>query len=357
MKLFTCTNCNNPVYFENTYCVNCSASLGFVAEKLQPVALVVENSGLYSFTEKNKKTLYKYCNNYQYNVCNWLVPEDNLTGFCIACELNRTIPDLDTPEFKQRWQTIEFAKHRLIYQLLRMGLPVINKLQNEKTGLVFDFKTGETSGETEPVLTGHDNGVITINISEADDIEREMARKQMNEVYRTVLGHFRHEIAHYYWNRLIHNTGKLQLFRNVFGDDTIDYESALQKHYNEGYSVNWNQNYISAYATAHPWEDWAETWAHYMHIMDTLETAYSYGISIHPLVTESKRLHANIDSDPYCINDFEMIFQKWLPLLFAMNSLNRSMGLKDIYPFVISQAVKEKMKFIHNIVRNSAAQS
>jgi hypothetical protein len=357
MKLFTCTNCNHPVYFENTYCVNCSASLGFVAQKLQPVGLTVENNGLYSFTEKNKKTVYKYCNNYQYNVCNWLVPADNVTGFCIACELNRTIPDLDKPEFKQRWQTIEFAKHRLMYQLLRMKLPVINKLQNEQTGLVFDFKANEPSDDNERVLTGHDNGVITINISEADDIEREMARKQMDEVYRTVLGHFRHEIGHYYWDRLIDNTNNLQPFRNIFGDDTIDYESALQKHYNEGYPANWNQNYISAYATAHPWEDWAETWAHYMHIIDTLETAYSYGMSIHPLADESKKLHAEINNDPYSINDFEMIFQTWLPLTFAMNSLNRSMGLKDIYPFVISQIVKEKMKFIHNVVRKSAVQS
>src|SRR5262249_19955298 len=158
------------------------------------------------------------------------------------------------------------AKHRLAYQLLRMKLPVISKLQNEQTGLVFDFKANGSSHDSERVMTGHDNGVITINIQEADDIEREMARRQMDEVYRTLLGHFRHEIGHYYWDRLIANTSNLEKCKSLFGDDTLDYSKALQKHYNEGTPPNWNQNYISMYATTHPWEDWAETWAHYMHI-------------------------------------------------------------------------------------------
>ncbi|MBG9377382.1 putative zinc-binding peptidase [Panacibacter sp. DH6] len=355
MKLFKCTNCNQPVYFENTFCNNCNAPLGFVAEKLQPVALTVENNGLLSFTHKRKKMVFRYCNNHQHNVCNWLVPADSLTGFCTACELNRTIPDITQPQLQERWRTIEVAKHRLVYQLLSMKLPVYNKLVNDATGLVFDFKADESTNDNERVMTGHDNGVITLNIAEADDIEREMARKQMDEIYRTVLGHFRHEIGHYYWDRLIANTSHLQTFRTLFGDDTLDYGEALQQHYNEGAPANWNEHYISAYATMHPWEDWAETWAHYMHIIDTLETAYSFGMSVHPLVAESRKLHTEIKKDPYSIEDFDTIIQTWLPLTFAMNSLNRSMGLKDIYPFVITQSVKEKMRFIHRVVRENAA--
>jgi hypothetical protein len=355
MKLFTCTNCNHPVYFENTFCINCNASLGFVAEILQPVALTAENNGTNTFKEKGKNTLYKYCNNYQYGVCNWLVAADDETGFCCACALNRTIPDLSKPEYTERWRIIEIAKHRLVYQLLSMKLPLVTKQQNEQTGLVFDFKANETSDKNEKVMTGHDNGVITINIAEADDIAREMARKQMDEVYRTLLGHFRHEIGHYYWDRLIDNTNNLEMFRNIFGDDTIDYGEALKKHYQEGSPANWNESYISVYATAHPWEDWAETWAHYMHIFDTLETAYSFGLSVRPLVAESEKLHAEIKKDPYAIKDFETIFRMWIPLTFAMNSLNRSMGLNDIYPFVISEPVKEKMKFIHSVVLNAAS--
>lgn len=350
MKLFTCTNCNYPVYFENTFCVHCNASLGFDAHILQPVALAVENNGLFSIIKRKKKTFYKYCSNYQYGVCSWLVPAGNVSEFCKACSLNRTIPDLGNPEYLNRWHAIEIAKHRLVYQLLRMKLPVVSKNQDEQTGLIFDFKANESSDDSERVLTGHDNGVITINIEEADDIVREMARKQMDEVYRTLLGHFRHEIGHYYWDRLIDNTPDLEKCRIVFGDDSVDYGEALQKHYNEGTPANWNEQFISMYATTHPWEDWAETWAHYLHIIDTLETAYSFGLSVKPLVPASQQLNAEIKTDPYAIKDFDTIFQMWIPLTFAMSSLNRSMGLKDSYPFVISEPVKQKMKFIHEIV-------
>lgn len=354
MQLFKCTNCDHPVYFENTYCVHCNASLGFVAEILQPAALTAENSGLYSTKENGNKKLYKYCSNHQYGVCNWLVPAESGYLFCKACELNRTIPDLSKTLYVERWQKIENAKHRLIYQLLRMNLPVTSKAQDEYSGLAFDFMADEITHHNERVMTGHDNGVITINIAEADDIEREMARKHMYEAYRTVLGHFRHEIGHYYWDRLIDNTDRLYSFRNFFGDETIDYETALKKYYAEGIPVNWNEYYISAYASMHPWEDWAETWAHYMHIIDTLETAYSFGLSVNPLVAETKRLHANITRDPYGVEDFEVIMEWWLPLTLAVNSLNRSMGLGDIYPFVITAAVKEKMKFIHELVINTS---
>jgi len=354
MKLFTCTNCNYPVYFENTFCIHCNASLGFDTEMLQPVALTVENDGLFFIAGRKKKKLYKYCSNYQYGVCNWLLTADDTSLFCKACSINRTIPDLGNPEYVNRWSAIELAKHRLVYQLLRMKLPVISKGQNEQTGLAFDFKANESNKDSDKILTGHDNGVITINIDEADDIEREMARRQMDEVYRTLLGHFRHEIGHYYWDRLINNTSNLEKYRSVFGDDTVDYAEALQKHYKEGAPVNWNENYISMYATAHPWEDWAETWAHYMHIIDTLETAYSFGMSVNPMVPASQKLSVEIKKDPYVIGDFETIFQLWIPLTFAMNSLNRSMGLKDIYPFIISAPVKQKMKFIHELVLNGS---
>jgi len=355
MKLFSCTNCNYPVYFENIFCIHCNASLGFDAVSLQPVAIISENNGLYSTIKRKDKTLYKYCNNYQYGVCNWLIPADDASGFCIACSLNRTIPDLSRTEYMERWKAIEIAKHRLVYQLLRMKLPVVPKQQDEQIGLVFDFKANELNNKKERILTGHDNGVITLNIEEADDVEREMARRQMDEVYRTLLGHFRHEVGHYYWDRLIDNTSNLEKFRNLFGDDTIDYNEALQKHYKEGAPLNWNEHYISMYATTHPWEDWAETWAHYLHIIDTLETAYSFGLSINPIIAASQKMHTEIKKDPYAIKDFNTIFQMWIPLTFAMNSLNRSMGLKDIYPFVISEPVKQKMKFIHEVVLNALA--
>lgn len=352
MKLFKCTNCAQPVYFENTSCGNCSSQIGFVAETLHPLAVTVENNGILSSTDKKNKIKYRYCENHKYDACNWLVPAESNLIFCRACDLNRTIPDLTIPQFVERWKKIETAKHRLIYGLLRMKLPVVSKAKNEQQGIAFDFM----ADTKDKVFTGHDEGIITINIAEADDIEREMARRSMDEVYRTVLGHFRHEIGHYYWNRLIRDTPYIDKFRALFGDDREDYTTALNRHYSEGSSANWNENYISAYASTHAWEDWAETWAHYMHIIDTLETAYSFGLSVDPRAADhDAEFSAEIKTDPYLNKDFDAIFKLWLPITFALNSLNRSMGLTDIYPFVITNPVKEKLKFIHSVI-NEAAQ-
>jgi hypothetical protein len=234
-----------------------------------------------------------------------------------------------------------------------MKLPLKSKTEDETNGLAFDFIADNGTIENQKVLTGHQNGLITINIAEADDLERETAKKMMKEVYRTLLGHFRHEIAHYYWDVLIAPyPDKLQQCRNVFGDDSIDYAEALKAHYEKGNPPDWNLNYISAYASTHPWEDWAETWAHYMHIIDTLETAYSFGIKID--IASSSKVKADIKKDPYQAENFDSLINLWLPLTFAMNSLNRSMGLNDLYPFLITPPVKEKMKFIHEVVLNAA---
>ena len=352
MKLFKCTNCAQPVYFENTFCLQCNSSLGFVADLLQPYALQVEKNNHFSLIGRKSDTLYRYCANFQNHVCNWIIPQFNPSNFCKACDLNRTIPNITNPDYANKWSKIEVAKHRLIYQLLRLKLPFANKLQDAETGIVFDFMADENSLEGR-ILTGHDNGNITINIAEADDIEREMARKSMNEVYRSLLGHFRHEIGHYYFDRLIGQSENLQRFRQLFGDESADYSAALNNYYNQGPQPNWSRNYISAYASAHPWEDWAETWAHYLHIVDTLETAYAFGLSLDPLVAKATNNYsADITHDPYKVRNFDTIFKQWLPLTFALNSLNRSMGLQDTYPFFITDAVRQKMKFIHWVVRN-----
>jgi len=342
MQLFKCTNCSQPIYFENIFCGNCGCSLGFLTESMHPVALFPGDP-------------YQYCANHDQDACNWLIPINNHSPFCRACELNRTIPDLSNRDYVQRWKKLEIAKHRLVYSLLQMELLVISKAVDDGKGLAFDFIADISSDIDKRILTGYSKGLITINIAEADDIERELARRNMHEVYRTLLGHFRHEIGHYYWERLIDGTDKINMFRQLFGDERNDYEEALKQYYQTGPPSNWNEYFISAYSSSHPWEDWAETWAHYMHIVDTLETAYSFGLSVDPLIAHSiKDLKADIKSDPYNTRDFETIIRYWLPLTFAMNSLNRSMGLGDIYPFVISAPVKEKMKFIHKLIRSQS---
>jgi len=357
MKLFKCEHCGHPVYFQNYFCVQCHASLGFNPQQMELIALEQDaGNNILFYTKKRKDRApvhrYKFCINKQFNVCNWLLPFESELQYCIACNLNRTIPDLGQADHWEKSARIEMAKHRLIYSLLRLRLPVISKFQDEINGLAFDFKA-ENKWGNERLLTGHDSGVITLNIDEADDAIREMARNQMDEVYRTLLGHFRHEIGHYYWDQLIKNSNRLQAFRQLFGDESIDYGHALQTHYNNIASDKWTEHYISSYAGAHPWEDWAETWAHYLHIVDTLETAFSFGIKIKPGVTKRENvMSARLNIDPYTAKSFNKIIGRWIPLSFVMNSLNRSMGIKDSYPFVITEAVKKKLNFIHETIRS-----
>ncbi len=359
MKLFNCDQCGQPVFFENYFCVHCNAALGFEAGRMDLIALEPVGDDLYRQVQKEgssekNSSVFKYCSNKQYNVCNWIIPPENNAGFCIACDLNRTIPDLSQPDHWLKWQQIEVAKHRLVYTLLRLHLPVVSKFQDEENGIAFDFKADENTWSGERLLTGHDHGLITLNIIEADDAVREMARKQMDEVYRTVLGHFRHEIGHYYWDRLISNTNKLAAFRALFGDETFDYGEALKIHYAKEPSDTWRENFISAYASSHPWEDWAETWAHYLHMVDSLETAYAFGMSVKPKVAQPENeMSAKLNIDPYTARNFENIIDRWFPLTFAMNSLNRSMGLKDPYPFVINEAVRQKLLFIHETIKSN----
>ena len=202
-------------------------------------------------------------------------------------------------------------------------------------------------------MTGHDNGVITVALTEADDAEREKLRAEMGEPYRTLLGHFRHEVGHHYWDVLVRDGGQLEACRAMFGDDSQDYGEALKRHYAEGAPANWPENFISAYATSHPWEDFAETWAHYLHIVDTLETASAYGLRIDPRAGQDGRARSQDRFRPPCRPDIEAIIDAWMPLTFAMNSLNRSMGLADAYPFVISPAVIKKLGFIHQLVHRT----
>lgn len=356
MKLFKCSNCGQAVYFENIYCQHCHSSLGFETGELKLYALKPENNKKYRLINGTRTdTQYSYCQNHRYNVCNWLVPAGSNSPFCVACDLNRTIPYLGQKEDYDKWYRVETAKRRLIHSLLRFGLDVKSKNADPFGGIMFDFLADRNQNSGNRIMTGHDNGLITINIAEADDIYREMSRNQMNEVYRTLLGHFRHEIGHYYWDLLIGRTNKLNDFRALFGDERADYGFALQQYYSNNTSRIWKKQFISKYASAHPWEDWAESWAHYMHIVDTLETADSFGLNVRPKVAKPDDDMSTSFVDPYTVKNFDDIIDMWLPLTFAMNSLNRSMGLRDLYPFVISKTIKEKLRFIHQVVRDAGS--
>ena len=343
MKLYTCTNCHNTLYFENSTCLNCNHAVGFEAAKFDLLALDINQNAYSPVNDKNES--YRFCSNAMYGTCNWLIPITQTSDFCIACSLNRVIPELSIDKNRQKWARIEIAKHRLIYSLLRLGLPVSAKVNStDINGIAFDFMADISA--TEKVMTGHDNGVISLNIEEADEGERVRHKLNLGEKYRTLLGHFRHEIGHYYWDVLIKDGPHLEKFRQLFGNDEKDYSEALEIYYKTETPANWNDTFISSYATSHPWEDWAETWAHYMHLMDTLETAWSFGIGI-----QNKGMETAINKDPYTIADFNTVINKWFPLTFAVNNLNRSMGEEDLYPFIISSPVVEKLQFIHEVCR------
>jgi len=343
MKLFECQNCGQPLYFENMSCESCGLRLGYLPER-GTVSAVKEADGLWQALAEPEKR-YRLCANAEHEVCNWLVPFDQDETFCTACRHNRTIPDLSGPENLAHWRKLETAKRRLFYTLLRLRLPLTTR-PDDPNGLAFDFlSTPVGAAEGEPILTGHAPGVITLTIAEADAPARERQRKSMGEPYRTLLGHFRHEIAHYYWDHLVADKPALAEFRRLFGDEREDYVAALQRHYANGPAPDWPELYVTAYASAHPWEDFAETWAHYFHMVDTLETAAAFGLRLRPKVEAD--LTAVIDFDPH-VAEMDRIIDAWLPLTFAVNSINRSMGQPDLYPFVPAAAVIWKLAFIHD---------
>jgi hypothetical protein len=350
MKLFSCQGCGELLYFENVRCENCGRALGYLTDLNEISALDPLEEGGWGVLAAPQKA-YKFCRNYDAGMCNWMVPADDEVGFCAACRHNRVVPDLSVPGHDVLWRKTETAKHRLFYSLLRLGLPLENRADDPEHGLAFDFLADPPETHASEVMTGHDNGLITLALKEADDATREKVRSEMGEPYRTLLGHFRHEIGHYFWDRLVATQPRwLEAFRVLFGDDRQDYGEALKKHYDEGAPPNWQDNFISMYAATHPWEDFAETWAHYMHIVDTLETAGAFGLKVKPRRANGA-LAAAIDFDPYKTARTDRLIDAWLPIEFATNNLNRSMGLTDLYPFLLSPKVIEKLSFIHSLTR------
>ncbi|WP_375451433.1 putative zinc-binding metallopeptidase [uncultured Devosia sp.] len=352
MKLFACDHCGNTVYFENAHCERCGHQLGYLPGRNALVSLV-ENAGLWS-TPVFPAESYVFCANARFGACNWLLPADpGADVYCAACCHNETIPAFDAPANLGRWQIIERAKKRLFYSLLRLALPLQTRNEDPVHGLSFRF-LADLPIETQKVLTGHEDGIITIALAEADDAEREARRTAMGEPYRTLLGHFRHEIGHHYWDLLVANGPALERFRTLFGDETRDYGAALQTYYANGAPNDWQQSHISAYATAHPWEDFAEIWAHYLHITDTAEMAADFGLRARPRVDDNGSHTVRLDFDPYGQGTIENLADHWVPLASLLNNLNRTMGLPDAYPFILNPMVIEKLGFVHDLVHSKA---
>lgn len=356
MISFLC-QCGNKLYFENSHCLACGRKVGYLPD----ISLLSSLEHL----EGNRYTAlvnglnYRTCTNYHtYEICNWMIPDSETGELCQSCRLTETIPNLSEPGNIKLWYRVEKAKRRLLYSLNQLGLPTNGRNINPESGLSFRFMADspmydEFSDEVlsdELVMTGHHHGTITINLAEADPSAREDIKERMNELYRTLLGHFRHESGHYYWDKLIRDTRWLAEFRDIFGSETLDYATALKKYYAEGPSPGWHLHWVSAYASVHPWEDFAETWAHYLHMVDSLETARNYGFTARRQDHSEPRTFVHFDVAYLAKNEIGELVQEWMQIADALNAMNRSMGLADAYPFVISEEVTKKMELIHRIV-------
>jgi hypothetical protein len=355
--------CGQAVFFRNSVCLACGAELGF-----DPEALTLRSRqpgpppGPWQAADAaaaNGPPLQR-CANFGPAGCNWLLPPGEAgarEGLCRACRLNHTIPDLDEGNNALLWSRIEGAKRRLVSQLLALGLPVRSKVSEDtEHGVMFDFLRAAPGAPR--VVTGHAHGLITLDVEEADDGARERLRTSLREPHRTLLGHLRHEIGHYYWDRLVAGSGWLAPFRARFGDERQDYEESLGRYYRQGPAADWPQRCVSAYASAHPWEDWAETWANHLHMVDTLDTALSFGleggdveIEIEPYGNDA----LDAPGDPGAPR-FLGLVNAWLQITALMNELSRSMGQPDLYPFVLSHHAVAKLHFVHRVVNATAAQ-
>jgi hypothetical protein len=352
VRIFHCDHCDNLVFFENSECLNCGNKLGYLPDLGFMASLHPAGAELWATPARQAKgKTYRLCRNYHdLNLCNWTVPVDDPNPLCTSCRLTRTIPDLSRPENRSRWHRLELAKRRLLYTLYCLGLSVTDQGKSHQVGLTFDFLADLEAGGPATVLTGHKAGVITLNVAEADDVEREKRRTQMHEPYRTILGHFRHETGHYYWDLLVQDGPRLDAFRQAFGDERANYAEALQRHYQSGPPRDWQQRFVSAYASAHPWEDWAESWAHYLHMTDTLETAMASGLALRPKRSNEPGLNPNLDLVGCQPESFADMINRWFPLTFVLNNLNRGMGMPDAYPFVLSSPAIDKLRFIHQVI-------
>ncbi len=344
MRAFACHNCGQQVFFENDRCLNCDSELGFEWPRRSLLTLEPGGDGLVPLPGQGPDQPLHRCENAEIAGCNWLVEEPG--RLCFSCALTRTRPADTDGDGLAAFRVAEAAKRRLLFELGELGLPIEPRDGHHE--LAFDL----LSSAIEPVTTGHADGIVTLDLAESDDAHRIAMREQMEEPYRTVLGHLRHEIGHYYYPVLAPGGGELARARELFGDERADYAAALDRHYAQGPPADWQSDYVSAYATMHPAEDWAETFAHYLHIRDTLQTAAAHGVRVDGPRAPAAELSAVPEAVPR--GDFEQLIDEWLPLTYALNAINRSMGRSDLYPFVLSPPVIAKLGFVDDLVRGPA---
>lgn len=327
MKAFSCRVCGNALYFENSLCVSCGTALGYSRNEHEIVP--VDEDGRYVDREG---LVWHVCANLNLSGCTWLATVER--GQCFSCDLTRTRPADDDLEGLSQYPVAEAAKRRLVVELDARGLPITTRDEDPEQGLCFDM----LSSVEESVVIGHADGVITIDLAEGDDAHRVKVQSELDEPYRTMLGHLRHEVGHYFESVLVRGEERMDACRELFGDESKDYQAEIDRHYSEGPPEDWQESYISTYATMHPFEDFAETFAHWMHISDTVETARAYGLT-------------TVDPSAFTLFS-DLVTGVWIPLSTALNQINRAMGADDLYPFVIPPPVLDKLDFVAALARD-----
>jgi hypothetical protein len=329
VKAFRCRVCDNPLHFENSLCVSCGNNLGF--SRQERAIVPVDENGRYVDASG---LVWHVCRNLNLHGCTWLATLED--GQCFSCDLTRTRPSDEDLVGLENYPAAERAKRHLVAELDTLGFRVVGKDPetggDPDNGLAFDL----LSSVAENVVIGHEDGVITIDLAESDAAYREQVKQKLAEPYRTMLGHFRHEVGHYYEWQLVRGYDLMNRCRELFGDESKDYQAEIDRHYREGPPEGWEASFISTYATMHPFEDFAETWAHYLHICDTIETASEYGLTAVAPVSVFSSFR-------------DVVTGIWVPLAIALNMINRSMGKEDLYPFVIPGPVLEKLDFVASL--------
>src|SRR5436305_5405640 len=160
MKVFRCDHCRHSLFFENVRCVSCGHTLAFLPDLGVVASLDAAGNDLWtSPLGRTGGRPYRLCRNYPWeNNCNWAVAADDPNPFCRSCRLTRVIPDLSRVGNRAAWYRIEVAKRRLVYTLLMLKLPVLNKVDDPQHGLTFEFKADPDDPNEPRVLTGHAGG-------------------------------------------------------------------------------------------------------------------------------------------------------------------------------------------------------
>ncbi|MDZ4852736.1 MAG: putative zinc-binding metallopeptidase [Pirellulaceae bacterium] len=324
MRTFKCI-CGNKLFFDNTRCIGCDRATALCPNCRQVTPRVESTDNTFQCANDKCSAKLRLCENAQYDACNCGIDAADNASLCKYCRLNAIIPDLSIEENRSNWQKLEAAKRRVLYALEDLGF----RIDSKELPLSFEFK----SDVAEKVSTGHAEGCITICLNEADSVKREQVRVQFGEPHRTLVGHFRHELGHYYWGLLVaHNY--LRQFRSLFGDETNPtYTTARNAYYQNGNEVlDWHATHISRYSTMHPWEDFAETFNAYLDLRAVVQSALHFG------------LLSNVDA-----NDFDSVLLYYQKIGIVTNELNRDMGLLDLVPEVFTTPVIEKLRFIDRL--------